>query len=62
MGYGDTIKRGQTLGEIWNFRGEVIETIESPIDGMVVCRINFTAADSYPTQTQPYLFYITEVE
>ncbi|MDG6925394.1 MAG: succinylglutamate desuccinylase/aspartoacylase family protein [Nitrososphaerota archaeon] len=60
--YGDVVKRGQALGEIWNFRGEVIETIKSPIDGMVVCRINFAAADSYPTQTQPYLFYITEVE
>jgi hypothetical protein len=61
-GYGDLIKRGETLGEIWDFQGQVIETIKSPIDGIVVCRINFTAADSYPTQTQPYLFYITEVE
>jgi predicted deacylase len=62
VGYGESVKKGQTLGEIWNFEGEVLETISSPIDGFVVCRINFVAADSYPTQTQPYLFYITQVE
>jgi uncharacterized protein len=62
VGYGEEIRKGQVLGEIWNFRGQVVETIRSPVKGMVVCRINFTAADSYPTQTQPYLFYLTEVE
>jgi predicted deacylase len=62
VGYGDFVRKGQILGEVWNFQGQVLERIISPIDGMVVCRINFTAADSYPTQTQPYLFYITEVE
>jgi len=62
VGHGETVRRGQTLGQVWDFRGEVLEEIASPIDGMVVCRINFVAVDSYPTQTQPYLFYITEVE
>lgn len=62
VSYGDPVKKGQVLGEIWNFQGEVLETLRSPVDGLVVCRINFTAADSYPTQTQPYLFYITEVD
>jgi predicted deacylase len=60
--YGDPVKKGQVLGEIWSFQGKVLETIRSPVDGLVVCRINFTAADSYPTQTQPYLFYITEMD
>lgn len=62
VGHGDSIKKGQVLGEIWDFKGKVLEEIRSPLDGMVVCRINFTAADAFPTQTQPYLFYITEVE
>ena len=61
VGYGDFVKKGQLLGEVWDFKGEVLEKIRSPINGMVVCRINFTAADAFPTQTQPYLFYITEV-
>ena len=55
---GDRVTKGQSIGEIWNFRGEVIETIQTPIDGMVVDRINFAAADAFPTQKQPYLFYI----
>ena len=60
--YGERVRKGQMLGEIWNFKGEVVETIRSPLNGMVVCRINFTAADSYPTQVQPYLFYMAEVD
>ena len=62
VNYGDAVKKGQLLGEIWNFQGQVQEKIVSPINGMIVCRINFTAADAYPTQTQPYLFYVTEVD
>ncbi len=62
VSFGDSVKKGQLLGEIWSFQGEVLEIIRSPLDGLVVCRINFTAADSYPTQTQPYLFYITEID
>ncbi len=60
--YGELVNKGQILGEIWSFKGDVLETIESPIDGIVICRINFAAADSFPTQTQPYLFYITEID
>ncbi len=60
--YGERVKKGQAIGEIWNFKGDVLETIRSPVNGMVVCRINFSAADSYPTQTQPYLFYVAEVD
>jgi len=58
---GDKVSEGQTIGEITNFTGEVIESIKSPIDGMIVDRINFAAADAFPTQKQPYLFYITKV-
>ncbi len=55
---GDRVTKGQAIGEIWNFQGQVLETIHSPIDGMIVDRINFAAADAFPTQKQPYLFYI----
>lgn len=57
---GDHLTRGQKIGEIWDFTGDVIEEISSPIDGMVVDRINFAAADAFPTQKQPYLFYIAK--
>jgi uncharacterized protein len=57
---GDQVTKGQTIGEILNFTGEVTEAILSPIDGMVVDRINFAAADAFPTQKQPYLFYIAK--
>ncbi|MDA4131433.1 MAG: succinylglutamate desuccinylase/aspartoacylase family protein, partial [Thaumarchaeota archaeon] len=59
---GDTVKKGQLIGEILNFTGEVLEEIHSPIDGMIVDRINFAAADAFPTQKQPYLFYIAKLE
>ena len=62
VSYGEKVKKRQALGEIWNFEGRTLETIRSPINGMVVCRINFTAADSYPTQIQPYLFYMAELD
>jgi predicted deacylase len=62
VSYGQKVRRGEVLGEIWNFQGEVIETITSPVGGMVVCRINFVATDSFPTQTQPYLFYVAELD
>jgi predicted deacylase len=57
---GDAVAKGQTIGEILNFTGDVLETITSPIDGMIVDRINFAAADAFPTQKQPYLFYIAK--
>ena len=59
---GDRVKSGQPIGEIWNFNGEEIEKIISPIDGMIVDRINFAAADAFPTQKQPYLFYIAKAD
>ena len=58
---GDRVRKEQEIGEILDFRGEVIETIKSPITGMVVDRINFVATDAFPTQKQPYLFYIARV-
>lgn len=57
---GDAVRQGQTIGEILNFQGEVVETIKSPISGVIVDRINFVAADAFPTQKQPYLFYIAK--
>ncbi|TMQ01326.1 MAG: hypothetical protein E6K99_00480 [Thaumarchaeota archaeon] len=59
---GEKVKKGQPIGEILNFQGQVLETLRTPISGMVVDRINFAAADSYPTQKQPYLFYIAKTE
>jgi uncharacterized protein len=59
---GDRVTKGQKIGEILNFTGDIIEEITSPIDGMIVDRINFAAADAFPTQKQPYLFYITKIE
>jgi len=62
VGIGDRVARDQKIGEIWNFTGETVEEIKSPIDGMIVDRINFAAADAFPTQKQPYLFYIAKIE
>lgn len=58
---GDMVTNGQRIGEILNFTGDVVESITSPVDGMIVDRINFAAADAFPTQKQPYLFYIASV-
>jgi len=62
MNIGDKVSRGQAIGEILNFTGDVIELITTPIDGMIVDRINFAAADAFPTQKQPYLFYIAKTD
>jgi len=58
----DRVSKGQKIGEILNFTGDTVEEITSPIDGMIVDRINFAAADAFPTQKQPYLFYIAKIE
>lgn len=58
---GEMVSKRQKIGEILNFTGDVIEEITSPIDGMIVDRINFAAADAFPTQKQPYLFYIAKI-
>lgn len=59
---GDKVRRGQMIGEIVTLNGEVAQTLESPIDGVLICRMNYAATDPNPTPSQPYLFYITEVE
>ncbi len=59
---GDFVKEGQVIGEILYLNGEVAETIKSPIDGIVICRMNYAATDPNPTPSQPYLYYICEVE
>ncbi len=59
---GDKVTKGQPIGEILNFTGDIVETITTPIDGMIVDRINFAAADAFPTQKQPYLFYIAKTD
>lgn len=58
---GEIVREGQNIGEILDFEGEIVETIRSPINGLVVDRINFAAADAFPTQKQPYLFYIAKI-
>ena len=59
---GDSVKRGEALAEILALNGEVVETIKSPVDGVVICRMNYAATDPNPLPSQPYLYYITEVE
>jgi predicted deacylase len=59
---GGNVKKGQVIGEIVALTGEVAETIKSPIDGVLICRMNYAATDPNPLPSQPYLFYITEVE
>jgi uncharacterized protein len=59
---GERATKGQKIAEIMNFHGDIVEEIKSPISGIVVDRINFAAADGFPTQKQPYLFYIAKVE
>lgn len=59
---GAMLKKDQVIGEIVALNGEVVETLKSPIDGVLVCRVNCAATDPNPLPSQPYLFYITEVE
>jgi len=59
---GQEVKKGQVLGEILNLHGEVVETLRSPIDGVLICRSNYAAVDANPLPSCPYLFYITQVE
>ena len=59
---GENVKKGQVIGEIITLNGEVVEKIESPLDGIVICRMNYAATDPNPLPSQPYLFYITELE
>ncbi len=58
---GAAVKKEQKIAEILSFEGDIIESIPSPISGIVVDRINFAAADGFPTQKQPYLFYLAKV-
>jgi predicted deacylase len=59
---GEKVSRGQTVGEVVALNGDTVETIKSPIDGVVICRMNYAATDPNPLPSQPYLYYITEVE
>jgi predicted deacylase len=58
---GQSVSEREKIAEILDFEGNVVESIRSPISGIVVDRINFAAADAFPTQKQPYLFYIAKV-
>ena len=59
---GQEVKKGQLIGEIVNLHGEVVETLRSPIDGVLICRTNYGAVDANPLPSCPYLYYITRVE
>ena len=59
---GAMLKKDQVIGEIVTLNGEVVESLKSPIEGVLICRVNYAAADPNPLPSQPYLFYITEVE
>jgi predicted deacylase len=59
---GETVEKGQVIGEVAALNGKVAETLKSPIDGVLICRMNYAATDPNPLPSQPYLFYITEVE
>jgi len=58
----DVISKGQIIGEVRDLFGNVVESIRSPIDGLLICKVNYAAASPYPTSSQPYLYYITQVE
>ena len=59
---GDRVRRNQVIGEILDLDGETAEAILSPIDGVVICRMNYAATDPNPLPQQPYLYYITEID
>ena len=59
---GEVVKKGQVIAEVVGLDGRVAETITSPIDGTIICRMNYAATHPNPTPSQPYLFYITETE
>ena len=59
---GQEVKKGQVLARIVNLRGEVVETLTSPIDGIIMCRTNYGTADPNLLPSHPYMFYITQVQ
>jgi len=42
---GTFVKKGDILGEIFNVRGEIVEEIRSPIDGIVLAHVTWAAVD-----------------
>jgi predicted deacylase len=59
---GESISKGQVIGEVRNLYGDVVEEIKSPIDGLIVCKVNHAAAAPNPVSSQPYQYYIAQVD
>jgi len=57
---GTFVKKGELLGEILNTRGEIVEKIKSPIDGVALAHVSWAAVDPgfLPQQYTNYLFEI----
>jgi hypothetical protein len=55
---GSIVKKGDLLGEIWNVRGEVLEQLRAPIDGVALAHVTWAAVDpgSLPQQYTHYLY------
>jgi hypothetical protein len=55
---GSIVKKGDLLGEIWNVRGEVLEQLRAPIDGVALAHVTWAAVDpgSLPQQYTNYLY------
>ena len=60
MKLGTFVKKGDLLGEILNIRGEIVEEIRSPIDGIVLAHVTWAAVDPgfLPQRYTNYLYEI----
>jgi len=57
---GAYVKKGELLGEILNVRGEIVEKVKSPIDGVALAHVTWAAVDpgSLPQLYTNYLYEI----
>jgi hypothetical protein len=55
---GSLAKKGDLLGEIWNVRGEILEELRAPIDGVALAHVTWAAVDPgfLPQQYTNYLY------
>jgi hypothetical protein len=55
---GSIVKKGILLGEIWNVRGEILEELRAPINGVALAHVTWAAVDPgfLPQQYTNYLY------
>ncbi len=55
---GSLVKKDDVLGEIWSVRGEILEQLRSPIDGVALAHVTWAAVDPgfLPQQYTNYLY------